>query len=488
MKRRNQLWIFLSIALVTACSKPKEVTWNLDGQRYIVPLVNTSVGLLDAGENPTDNVSVEMDEEGLVTVNYEGEVLYEDTGDIFFPFPILSYFPLTDTVAPLLFPVPDEVVIEKAVFADFADISFKFQHQEKEDIDVDIVIEDFTKDGEPFRTSTTIPYDGAETTIFETPFSNLDDWVYDGDNNSFIVNYDARNGAGERLKLDSVHMYVQAIHFKFGQGFFGRRTYNIKKDIIDVGIFNKWLSGGFTFLEPKVTMLIENSFGFPVTAIFNTIELTSINDNVFFLESDILSEGIDFGYPTLDEMGEIKYTSFDFTNDNSNITEIFNEKTKNVYYDLEASTNPQEENIIGFYNEDSYYKVDIAVEVPLVLEADELILTDTVGFDIGNQFDEIEDALLWLKVKNEFPVDIRFLAKILDEDGHTLALIPAVDMIDIPGYNIEREIILDLTDAQLESLRSGSSIAFLGRFNTAGTASLKADQRMDVQLGIEVAY
>ncbi len=502
MIKHSHFLLLLLLGCFWSCGPVDDISVDPEGSQWAIPLINTTFAILDAGENPTDNVVVEIDNEDRIVVKYQGEVLYEDASDIFFPFPILSYFPVLDTVAPLGFPVPEEIIIEEAIFADFTEMRFRFMSTQTEDLDVKVTIPEFTKDGEVFETNVDLRYDGADTTKLETQNFNMDDWLFTGNNNTFFVNYDARTAAGERVKIDSVHMYVKAIHFKFGQGYFGQRNFNIKKDIIEVGIFQKWLSGGFSFEEPKVTMLIENSFGFPVRSIFNAIELTTINDNVFFLESDILMEGIDFNYPSIDEMGEVKYTSFDFTNENSNITEIFNEKTKNVYYDLEAITNAQDENIIGFYNEDSYYKVDIAVEVPMHLRANELVLTDTVDIDLSENIGDIRSLDLVWSIRNAFPINTEFKIVFLDASGSPILSYPLNDWIQINGTNsgnvslqdVDNQIITtSLDNSQIEALQRASKIAVLGRFNSAGVQNaesiwLTGTQGIHLNVGLKARF
>lgn len=501
MKTSNLLLAFLFFGLLFSCSNYQKVEFDTTGQQWRVPLVNTSFSVSDAGENPADNVLVEIDSLDRVIVQYTGEVLYEDTDDIFFPFPIAEYYPMVDTFAPVPFPVPEEIIIDKAIFDVFAEMRFRFASIHQEDLSVLVEIPEFTLEGETFKTNFDIKYEGADTTKFETELFNLNDYLFTGSNNTFNVRYDARTPDGSRVVIDSSHIFVKAIHFKFGQGFFGRRTYHIQKDIIEVGLFKNWLSGGFTFEDPKVTMYTENSFGFPVQALFNTIELTSINNNIFYLESDVLSSGIDFTYPSLDEMGVIKYTSFNFTNENSNIGQIFNEKTKNVFYDLEASINAQEEDIIGFYAEDSYYKVDIAVEVPMLLKASELLLTDTIAWESPELLDNLSSANLKWQFRNAFPIDTEFKAVFLDQNNEMILELPFEEWITIQGTedgNMGTAVLdwqvqnMPVNATQMDALRASKSIAILGRFNTVGSVNdesiwLTKNQGIDLKIGLEAS-
>ena len=67
------------------------------------------------------------------------------------------------------------------------------------------------------------------------------------------------------------------------------------------------------------------------------------------MASDIIDNNVDFNYPALDEIGEVKTTEFSFHRDNSNIVDLFKEKVKRVTYDIDAGANPDmDESITGF--------------------------------------------------------------------------------------------------------------------------------------------
>ena len=87
------------------------------------------------------------------------------------------------------------------------------------------------------------------------------------------------------------------------------------------------------------------------------MELTSITGNRVNLESEFVQKGVDFNYPFLNEIGKTKTTYFSFDRNNSNIRDIFNEKTKTIEYDISAEINAEKDTSInGFADEKDVYK------------------------------------------------------------------------------------------------------------------------------------
>ncbi len=479
---QNKIIITFSfIFLFIGCNTYDSIDVSTGDANFGIPLIHASFGLLDVDTKTEDNIEVVFDSLDRVFVNYKGEVLRQDALDVFFPLPLLSFFPVADTVAPLALPIPDEVIINKVIFNSFTNIQFKFTTSLNETIPITLKIPEFTKDGEIFEKTYTIEPSGEDTTRYETIFYNMDYWVFESESdNVFEINYDARDAMGNRIKLDRVEMFVDVLSFRYGEGYFGQRNFNIEKDIIEVNIFQNWLSGGFTFDDPKVTMYIKNSFGFPVRSIFNKIEITTINDNVFELESTNLMGGVDFNYPSISEIGSTKETSFDFTSDNSNIGQIFNEKAKKLFYDLDAITNPENESIIGFYTDSSYYSVDIAVEVPLWLKARDLVLTDTVSLNFGDQLDRLHSGEIIGQIKNAYPVDVSFKMEFLNEKDEPIVLLPAVDWISINSTLDQSQSLADteeqlfsipIEQENLDLIQKAKKIAIIGKFDTDSTVN-----------------
>jgi len=56
------------------------------------------------------------------------------------------------------------------------------------------------------------------------------------------------------------------------------------------------------------------------------------------LTGPVIEEGINFNYPTLDQIGQVQSTVFTFDKTNSNLGDLFNEKAASITYDVDAIT------------------------------------------------------------------------------------------------------------------------------------------------------
>ena len=116
--------------------------------------------------------------------------------------------------------------------------------------------------------------------------------------------------------------------FDYIEGYFGSEVFDIQGDFIAIGVLDNWVSGGLSFVDPKVRVFVENAFGFPVRSIFNKMQVVTTTGEMLDMESEIIDNNVDFAYPKLDEVGQIKITEFAFDKDNSNIVDLFKEKVQ----------------------------------------------------------------------------------------------------------------------------------------------------------------
>ncbi len=417
MKLRHLLPVFLVFVLFSCEDvQPFEIdNVNFGDPEIGIPLVNTQFLVSDLGDNPNDNTTIEADADGRLTVKYNGEVLRQDADFVFPPLPFADYIEVQDTVFEMFLPLED-FVIRKAVFRGTA-VKFLFENDRPVPLDVTMSIAEFTKNGEVFSNDFVV----EANSTFESEFFSLDGYTVETTTSTFFFNYDARTPDGERIKMKRAAMFVDFLHFSYGEGFFGYKEYNLSEDVIDIGVFNNWISGGLSFDRPSVTFEVENNFGFPVRAAFKKMQLTTINGDIFELEGPAIDEGINFAYPDINEVGELKNTSISFDNSNSNLGDLFNEKAASVSYDVDAIANPDNDpNVVGHFTDSSYFTVNVSVDLPLSFKANDLIMADTFDFQ-SLEYDQLDSlAELHLKVVNAFPVSLSLNMDFLDEDGQHL--------------------------------------------------------------------
>jgi len=170
--------------------------------------------------------------------------------------------------------------------------------------------------------------------------------------------------------------------------------------------------------DNKITFHYE---AIPVGADFQQMSIETIDGEELELESIIIDEGIVFAYPDLGELDVVKNTNFDFTKDNSNIAIIFNNRVGKFNYTIDAVANPlNEPDLIGFMTNNSYYAVQVKVEVPMHLAIKNLKLSDTLDLSFETENEYIDTAELKIILENNFPIDVSTQLYILDENNQVV--------------------------------------------------------------------
>ena len=464
--------IFILLAFSTICSScfDRSAYDNIEvkgGQTIAVPVIDSELSIGKVNDViKSDNASIKIDSDNKVTVVYNGQVLRNTSKELFPPTPGLLPYELPDTNSTVDLPIDSKYMINKAIFGK-TNMSFIFA----------------TLNAEPYTVTMTIPEiqtpDGAWTKTYNlsgmlnyiTESSPLEGLEVLPDNNKITFIYEAINPRGERVKFQYAAMRVDILEFSYVEGFFNKHVFDIEGQDIEVGLFDAWVSGGMDFSDPKMNINVENSFGFPVRSMMNRLQLQTLGGNTFNLESSYINTGIDFAYPKLNEVGESKFTTFSFDRSNSNIRSLFNEKVVRINYDIDAIANPDvDETIPNFVSDNSFFQVNVNVEVPLLGEAKDFVLQRTVDLGI-KELDQIASGQLKFIFENEFPVDVDIWFELLNADGAKTSALFEEDPINIPSPEVgvdgrtigsaQLTQYKDLDATQMQDLREATQVKIL---------------------------
>jgi len=421
MKRINALTIFcLALMQFYACSdysKIGDVELEERDVELAVPLINTKLTVNDLINN-TDgdsNVALNIDEDGRITLVYSGDVLQKQKEEIFQAIP-LAIFPITDTATVHDVPFSNDQRVDKALFGN-TNYGLSMSTNVGEEVTVTFSIPECKKDGQSYSKEFVIP---EGTSDFISDKISLKGWTLESADQEITLKYDARLPDGTRIELNQMVMAIDAIIFDYVEGYFGYDIFDINGDFITIGLLDTWVSGGLSFESPKVEIYVENAFGFPVRSKFNTMTVTTVTGETFDVQSNIIDENIDFDYPDLTEVGEVKSTSFQFDNTNSNLVELFEEKVTRVSYDIDAEINPDmDTSIIEFLDSSGYFLISVDVELPLNGTVNDLKLQDTLDLDLS-EFDEVTSSEFKSILANDFPAEIALQAYFLDDQNTTI--------------------------------------------------------------------
>lgn len=486
----------MSALLLTLASCNKEFDRILLEPEIAMPLFSTSTTLESLfGEN-TDSSQLVVSPEGDMMLVYSGRIVRRQAEEIFQAIPIFPGI-MTDTLLSAPFTLENEIRIIRARFTS-GNVFVQLRSDWTEDLDFIMEFPDVTLNGEPLRIQTEIKYTGnlpVTITLPDNPIAG-----YDIDLSDLEVNvkyYAIRKSNGERVKLTSVGFIISGIQFSYLEGYFGYEVHTIDRDTITMDIFESVIQGNLEFSDPRVTIIVDNSFGFPMRAKVAVLKVSNETASAN-LESPFVDSGFDFAYPSLQEAGQFKTTNFIFDKSNSNIREVFNLYPIYLDYQIDAISNPDQiVDLIGFTTDSAFFELGVRVELPLIGKADGFEGDKTYDIDLSG-LEKIREAELKLVAENGIPIGIEVQATLLDAGGLPLAtLLQGYDRIlEAAPVNAQglasdvsrKETYIPADRQMMDHLRAARQVRIDARFSTTNMGQtevrIRPEDAVSLRMGI----
>lgn len=508
---RNYL-LWLSLAALTTLAACNAFD-DLDGiettdyeAEYAIPLIDTDLSMGDILENFEESASLTIDPDGLIRFKYSGDVLTKTSEEIFEEINrVLGLVPIqiTSKRQALPFTSPDGLDIDRMDLK-AGNLVYALQNVHSEQVYVVLSFPNVVKDGQMLSFMATIPgYSGSgtppQTGNLFTPFS-LTGYTITPENDSVYVEYQALDGAGNEVTLGQSGLLITNLAFSYAEGYLGNQLYEGGRDTIIIDFFDEWVRGDVYFEEPKITFNFQNSFGLPTRSVVNLFNILTVRGEVLPLESEYITNGVDFPYPSLDEVGQVKSAEFLFTKENSNIDVVLGAGPTAVDYDINAFTNPDmDTGIRGFLTDSSFYKVRVDVELPLYGSAVDFAARDTFDLDFS-KFDEVRAAEFKLLTDNGMPLSIDVQGYFLDDSGAVLDSLLSgpqriIDAAPVDNLGHVTEINQQITyapfdAARFDRIRNAARLAIVANFSTFndGNVSVRVlnSQQVRFRLGVKI--
>lgn len=461
---------------------------NYDAE-FAIPLLSGNASFEDVLENFDEETFITILPDGLIQLNYKGNVTARTSTDIFENLPIIP-FPLIDTLVGLEFNIPGNIDVDMAILK-AGQVRWFYESEHSEPLIVRTTIPNAIKDGEVFEhiqehtsaisAGASGPFDVSGYTLFPT-------------NDSIFVRYQAfRPMQGYADTLTNFIITFENFEASYVEGYLGTELYELPRDTIEIEFFENWTRGDVFFEEPTILIGVENSFGFPVRSQTNIMSIITVDGDSIGLESPFIDNGIDFDYPTLDEVGQVKTTDFYFDKDNSNIAEIISAGPVSVDYDLDAIPNPDSDTAIrGFLTDTSFFKVQVEVNMPIYGTAVGFEARDTFSIDFS-EYDQVDYAEFKMVSSNGIPVNVGMQAYFADENNVVLDSMFAEQSVIMEGALVDSEgIVTDRVEKvtfstfeedRFSNIRNAKKIFISVDFSTTndGTESVKIFNTQDVE-------
>ncbi|MEI6410782.1 MAG: hypothetical protein WCR52_15440 [Bacteroidota bacterium] len=363
-----------------------------------------------------------------MTLFYTGDVAEKKASDIFTFFQN-GLVPIGDSLVANPIQAPTGVTIRRADLKS-GTVNLVINNSSNDTISGVFEIPQMTKNNVVFSMPFSVP--PTPGTAMVLPLYNTEGYILRSNSNLLQFRYYAYNDAGQRITFPPINglfppvfVSFQNLQFSYLEGYWGYSTYPLTRDTIDININQTNLKGGVKVKNPKVTMRISNSWGFPTRGIVRYLSFIGKDGTEHKLESTIFNhDSVDFNYPSyaLGEIGQTKYTDLYMDQTNSNIAEIFNSEPTKLIYEVDGVSNAKfDPSIIGFLTDSSNIKLSVGVELLLEGSAENFRADQLLDLKFGDyanlDTNKIESVEFKLVTENKTPISTSVQISFLDENG-----------------------------------------------------------------------
>lgn len=395
---------------------------------FAFPLFSTTLNLKDLMFKVLNDTlsgdTILVNPDNTMTLYYTGDVAQKPATDIFASF-TGGLFPLTDTLSYGPLDSLPGVTIYQADLKK-GKIGFTIYNILADTLTGTLRIPQMSKNGAVFKWQFVAP-----TGFSGSPQIDLTGYVLESDNNTLEFRYNAYKPNGEQVIIEPVFgipsfiVQFDSLEFSYLEGYWANQRYSLIRDTIEIDINQTDLVGEVQIVNPKVTMRIANSWGFPTRGVVKYLSFIGQNGEEIPLESTVfVDSAVDFNYPSfaLGEVGQTKYTDITLDETNSNIAEIFNAQPTRLIYEVDGISNAQNDpSIIGFLTDSSIISLAMRVELLLEGSAKNFGAEQTIDLDFGSLTDldttNIESVEFKLVSENGTPISSSLQLYFLDEAG-----------------------------------------------------------------------
>jgi len=446
-----------------------------------------------------DDVQIGINDGDIYTAYFESDSFTQRKEDLFpktsFGLPI----PIFDSIVTI--PVPDVagLSLSKGILKG-DQLIFTFNSTEIEDVSLDIMIPQLSKDGLPFRQNYTIPFDGSAPSTLVTPSIDLAGYAVDFSARSLTFTYDARRTNGDRIVLPLSFAQITAFDFSYLEGSIANTTIPTGLQRIEIDIQDSLVQGSYQFQDPKIHFDVSNSFGIPIAIRVKDVYILLGNDMIpRALESELFDQIIELQYPAFEEQGKVVSERLSFDKLNSNILDLAHNDIVAIDYDLDIIINPKETIDERFFVLDTSRAI-ITAEVELSFDAtvDAVSISKSVPVDLS-RLDLLDFLRLKVVVDNGLPLSFEPILVLED----TLVN-DEIELVEEIGVRIENALTdnlgevtgamssilhYTLTDDQLGQARlmNRMTATFILKSPNQGIlpARIKPGQQLTMRIGAE---
>lgn len=499
------LFALLSVFVFGACRQFDDLgdaTVSDYEAEFAIPLISSSISLEKLLDKLDNFTFAEVDPDGLIRLKYRGQVVTRTSQDIFdnIASALPPAIPVIDTVMELPFSTPDGMSIDY-VRIKKGTMQYLFQSFHEQNVSVKVRFpQAFSPGGQPIEFTHNINYAGSVPVLSFPVTLDMKDYTLEAVDGKINIEYEAIKANGERDTVSNFFIVFNNLEFSYAEGYFGNQTHENGRDTIKIDFFETWTQGNVTFEDPRIYINVFNSFGVPTRSVANIFQIETADGQILPLESPYIDSGIDFEYPSFDEIGEEKVTSFSFTKDNSNIDVILGSNPIALDYEVDAITNPDSDvDVRGYITDSSSYTVFVEVDLPIHGRANGYLVRDT--FDLNfDRFEQVRSVEFKLVTENGLPLGVDLQAYFVDASGavldtlldapQTLLEAAPVNGEGVASTKVKTTTIIPFPQTRFDNIRNANRLILNAWVSTTNEGSVPVKifktQELDVRMGMKV--
>ncbi len=270
----------------------------------------------------------------------------------------------------------------------------------------------------------------------------------------------------------------------YAKGYFGSQSFQSGKKDSPFSLFSKITAGSLKLQSMQLNLSITNGFGIDANLIIHEIKSINSRTGIAVPLSGTTIIGNTINLTRAQESGNASApvipTTYSFNLNSSNFLQLINNLPDSLEYSISMTTDPLGNVSSGndFVYNNYGFNANLDLVIPLSLIANNLTLTDTIGFNLSKPSGyNINRGVLTLIANNGFPFSAAMQLFLLDANNKkTDSLIVSNNTISAPPLNASFKVVSPLTSiikvplsaAKLSNLYNAKKMIVVARFNTAG--------------------
>lgn len=505
MQFKNQLLLLALLLLTFGCvdlDSLEDAKLPAYQAEFAVPLVNSRLTIEDLLAVDQSIGEVEIGGDGTIQLIYRGGILNRQSSEVLedFQASFPPFIPITSKSQRIPLSLINNLDLDQLIFKAGA-FSYYLENANDQAIQVNF---EFTslinEEGTPLRFSVSLDAnDGGGMRPFSTNQEaplDLSKYRLVPDNNEIVLQYTAQAPDGTPLNATNFAIGLSELDFSYVEGYLGQVPFPGGRDTVTIDFFETYTNGEIYFADPSVRFFIDNSFGVPTRAVVNDFFVETLSGSQLLVESPLIESGVEFPFPTLQQIGQTAKGEVLVDGNSSNIDSLLSAQPIRVIYDVDALINPEANpNISGFLTDSSFFNVQMEVLIPLLGRADGFRATDTIDFDIGD-IEGVNTAEFKIITENELGVDVSVQAYFLDDQKNIIDslftdLIPlikgaSVDGNGVPTTTTSVTTFVGFEAARIEKIRQAPFLVIEAQFSTEtnGQQSVRIQNTQGISIRI----